>query len=81
MAKRIFIYSHNFGAFDGYFITPSLYKYAESHKSVTMLIDDKNKFIAATYIYSILKDVKTIEEEISKEGISEEEALKSEKYK
>lgn len=81
LSKRLVIYSHNFGSFDGYFIAPSLYNYAESHKLVNMLIDDKNKFISVTYNYSVLRDVNSMEQQLSKDGVSEEEALKSEKYK
>lgn len=49
IGNSLIIYSHNLGAFDGYFIFPSLYDIADSSSNVVPLTDDKNKFILINY--------------------------------
>lgn len=47
------IYTHNLGAFDGYFIYPSLHMIANNHNDVGVLTDDRNKFILISYSFYI----------------------------
>jgi hypothetical protein len=49
LGDRLTIYSHNLGAFDGYFILPSLFGYTTDPKNVHCLIDDSNRFILLSF--------------------------------
>lgn len=51
LGKIMIIFTHNLGAFDGYFILPSLYSICENPRDVNLLIDDKSKFITISYSF------------------------------
>jgi len=69
ISSNLFIYSHNLGSFDGYFILPALYKYCRS-QNINPLIDDQNKFISIKYRYSIKPYDSLTEEELASKGLS-----------
>ena len=73
ISNELFIYSHNLGGFDGYFLLPALYKYVgDRYKSVNPLIDDHNKFISINYYYTEQKYLNLSEEEMVDKGLTDE---------
>ena len=80
IGTNIKIYSHNLGSFDGYFILPSLYNITENPLNVDPIIDDRNKFINIRYDYYTQPYLNLSEEELIKEGLSEQDIFKTKKY-
>jgi hypothetical protein len=80
LGNNLKIYSHNLGAFDGYFILPSLLKYVDNANEVDSIIDDKNKFISIKYKYSTQPYLDMVEEDMAKEGLYENDRFKKDHY-
>lgn len=53
LGTDLVIYTHNLGAFDGYFILPSLFSITKHEKNISVMVDDRNKFIAIKYQYAV----------------------------
>lgn len=79
LGTHLTIYSHNLGAFDGYYILPSLYSHSENPRSVNMSVDDRNKFISISYVFSRYLNIS--EEEAVKKNLTEEDLIKKSVYK
>ena len=53
--KKVVIFAHNLGSFDGYFILSGLLKYDSNTESYKTMIDDQNKIIGIEYNYNSIK--------------------------
>ena len=76
LSSKLFIYSHNLGSFDGYFIAPAIYNYVgDDYKNVNLLIDDQNKFITINYRYCEQPYLNLTEEEMVERNLTDENRL------
>ncbi len=64
----MYIYSHNLGSFDAYFILPALYEFTPNHNDINSLIDDRNRFITITHKHTIQENLFRDEEELDNEA-------------
>lgn len=74
LSSKLIIYSHNLGAFDGYFITQSLFNYEKDFNNIQILIDNANNFITINYKYSTQPYLNLCEEELAEKGFFNENA-------
>lgn len=80
LGKKLIIFTHNLGSFDGYFMlrSHSLFNYTNNPKEISPLIDNKNKFITIGYKYSIKNYLS--EEQLADKGIYDEKFKNKKDY-
>lgn len=85
IGTNLVIFSHNLGAFDGYFILENLFNFCNDkdlkYENVDSIIDDQNKFIIINFKYKQMNNLNLSEEELSAKKLKEEDRCEVTKYK